>query len=1267
MAASAAVDCQQRSLEANEALLVFPVDPELPDAAAPVETEVLLQGIVSPANIPFGVPAAFFYALGSSFDKSMPAYVRYQSATGETVDRLLHAIDTAVKVHVIKDEESFTNPPSSIPASSKIHSIQAARRLVALGVSSVTSSSPTLTLPASGRLADLVTAWLAVNASPAPNQPYQPEQEYHIWSTLGNHSAPQDRQRAYLDLVLAALTQSFRTPSGSLLADEIAQWLPSTTIPPTTNPTVTTLKAVTAARWTDFFSKNPTWLPPFTQPGHPAAQSSLGSAPGYIATRIRAFIRAVQRFFTVSSAPNPAAAPDVGGPPTFDLPESQYDLIKAAVNAYPGLVFGITTLSDSDPVLEAAVGDVFQADPDPVAEAWLAQAITWINELYLIASDVKNIDPGVTPIEPSLRFSVMEALYARGFRSAKDITALTGEDFTQALIGTVAYDHHDSLYTQALNIVGSAPVFPIEGNGTFQPINPGGRLTNCIPPLSISPLGPAAYLQELLKLSKASTCEKPFVAPASGQTTLADAVAARRGPVGNLLASCANLETPLPLIDIVNECLEFMAATVPAATSGTVYNTESDQLVDHKLCKEKHEHEHGCHDPARLFATLPEHSSPATPVEKPDAYKFLKNDFSSCRLPYSQPLDVSRSYLRHLRTSRYEVMRTFRKDITEFLLDPDPAHQPDRFQAYLWRYPVRLELAWEYLGITPEEYSELYSNDSSQMYDLLPRPLQRLIPSSEGVESLQKHVYNLEDFLAATCLTYCELVELNRARFVDFWALSGEGGPTEEFPDCEPCCLERYAIWFPPSPEPLQSLLRRLMVFIRLWRTLRHVAGARYSFQELAAICSVLKLFHEDGTINPDFIRQLAAFQMLRDDLGLPLAEPRHHPADTPPAQPIPPAQLIPLLALWTDDAEPAAVDRVTHHLLEHIVRRAQVRHGCRPHAPEFIKLLAENLQPLARLAGFGPKTSADSWQALPTHTLRFAEVLIKICASDWGVGEILYLFTNTHLDGEDPFPLEEANEVLDLPLDLPDDDEHSLWELRRKLLSVEVSEEEACEWTWTRIEASLRGEFGYEPKSVKDDSLEPKPVKDDPLRSLGNHFFPGVVEACGGTVDPKERRYHVLLKDSSDTLWNVPPEGPFRYKKDTGKLWTQLPLCDQAVIDKLSHSRPLTPEERGAAQDLYFLPRIDLAPFAFLFPSFADADHHLIQEPDESRRWAYFRRHFALTRALRRHRRTPRQACHGRHRPAGVRRDGSCLAAAAAPVRRREPSGQRRRGSLGG
>ena len=49
-------------------------------------------------------------------------------------------------------------------------------------------------------------------------------------------------------------------------------------------------------------------------------------------------------------------------------------------------------------------------------------------------------------------------------------------------------------------------------------------------------------------------------------------------------------------------------------------------------------------------------------------------------------------------------MRTFRRCITEFVLDP--AHEPAGFQSWLWRYPVRIDIAIEYLGITPEEYAD---------------------------------------------------------------------------------------------------------------------------------------------------------------------------------------------------------------------------------------------------------------------------------------------------------------------------------------------------------------------------------------------------------------------------------------------------------------------------------------------------------------------------------------------------------------------------------
>ena len=202
-------------------------------------------------------------------------------------------------------------------------------------------------------------------------------------------------------------------------------------------------------------------------------------------------------------------------------------------------------------------------------------------------------------------------------------------------------------------------------------------------------------LDQALTGAAAAGTSVTFTAP-----TLGAVLSQRRGPLGDLAASCANLETPLPLIDIVNECLEYLGAAA-APANGTVYDTvddEADDAGDDAMA-------------AHALAALPEYSTPATPVAanaavEPAVFNKLKADFSSCLLPYSQALDVSRTYLRHLGSCRFEEMRTFRKCITEFVLDP--AREPAGFQPWLWRYPVRVDIAIEYLGITPEEYANLF-------------------------------------------------------------------------------------------------------------------------------------------------------------------------------------------------------------------------------------------------------------------------------------------------------------------------------------------------------------------------------------------------------------------------------------------------------------------------------------------------------------------------------------------------------------------------------
>ncbi|HTY26981.1 MAG TPA: neuraminidase-like domain-containing protein, partial [Mycobacterium sp.] len=662
-------------------------------------------------------------------------------------------------------------------------------------------------------------------------------------------------------------------------------------------------------------------------------------------------------------------------------------------------------------------------------------------------------------------------------------------------------------------------------------------------------------------------------------------------------------------------------------------------------------------------------------------YDKLRTDFSSCGLPYSQPLDVSRTYLCEMGSSRFEEMRHFRRCITEFVLDPTV--EPTGFASWLWRYPVRIDTAIEYLGITPEEYTTLFGgvaappcgeapppngDDPVIRPDTAPAPADAApvaappapqpaepqappalddpaVPPDEAIatdahdapgdatpdhpatsqpglialtvtkqadnppagqavsQSAQtavtaRHTVGLTNFLADTCLSYCEFYELWQSGYVPFsnGAAAGEGSPTAgAFPPCEPCCPDGLWLQF-PGEQPEQDLAK-LTVFVRLWRKLQTTCRDRFTFAQLRDICDVLHMRNGNAP-NPDFIRQLAAFTMLHNEFGIPLTDP-----DAATNTAAVDAERTPLLALWVG---PTATHWpwALRQLIARIGHHAQRRHQCVRRTQEFIKLLVDNLDPLSRLAGFDPDSPTDSWHALPTHTLRFAEILAKIYASNFTVGELIFLFTaGPHLDGDDPFPLQPDNEALDLPLGLPDDDhEHALWRLRRELFITE----EPCDdtdgddderWPWRRVEATLLTEFGF---------------ATDDVTNLAEHFFPHLMARPGTTApDPSAAWFTSDLPAASTSapMWNDPPDGPLRYDPAAGQLTAQLPLTDHAILTKLTHVRTLGTAERAAVQDLYFQPRSLLTTFALLFDDFAAAQHALIEEPDEHRRYAYFAR----------------------------------------------------------
>lgn len=1011
-ALSVAYWLQAQVQNAAQALLTFPVNPNAPPS--PFTTVSDAQVIFTGApNLGLDMPPDYFYALTYDLSANTTRQLWQSTVFGADPQSNLNRLIKSINSNLI----------SLVPA---INPAQAVRLIAALNIPATTTVPQwPVTFPAANQIFNM--DWRAFPPL-ATWRGYQPADEFAFWQNEAT-TQPLD----FLRLVLWALTQGFMvgaTPLARLVRLDLLPTGPMTT--------VSDLSTATPANWQAFFTADPAALPPFTEPG---------TVPG----RIAAFIQWVQKFFQLT-ADTPLLNPvTTTAPPRFGVPS--YDLIAQTIADYPGFVLGMVI---NLATLEAAANAAIPGDE--AAQAWAVQAVETLNELFILAQI-----PGETP---AFDFSVMEALFARGFTSREEVLDLPFPDFQQALIGTIAYDHAAAVYANA----GPPHAFPPPPGGPFVPINPGG-LTDCIPPLEFSPLGPVAYLHEMLKVSERSTCDHPFAPPAPGHTTLQTVIDGRRGPVETLFVNRANLETPLPLIDIANECLELMASKSPPASPGAVYNTSEHHLGPFKLCDDdcengsdyhdcacepddcdchgEHRTHRECHKPAAIFGALPEYSTPAPPVAAnsavvPAVWNKLKADFACCCLPYDQALDVNRTYLAYLRSCRFETMRTFRKCITEFVLDP--VNPPADFQTYLWRYPARLDIAIEYLGLSPEEYETLFKGVMPAPCDaqdiVRPPPTGVALPVGGPVlpeECLReaigrRGIIRLPDFLKCTCLTYCEFYELWRCGPFPFH----NGHDHHGFPECEPCCLDDLWVRLPEgNPD---DWIGKIAIFVRLWHKLQHLCGAGYTFCELADICSVLNFS------SPDFIRQLAAFQMLRDQFRLPLT------GTEEPAMGATGADRTFLLALWVG---PTAKHWhwALHHLLEGIAKHAECHHECERRGPEFIKLLADNLDPLSRLAGFDPATPAFTWHFAPTHTLRFAEILAKIYASNFSVGEVLYLFTpDTHLDGDDPFPMQPPNEAEHLPLDLPDDaHRHALWELRHKLLRVHPGEEQVRDWTWHR------------------------------------------------------------------------------------------------------------------------------------------------------------------------------------------------------------------------
>lgn len=290
----------------------------------------------------------------------------------------------------------------------------------------------------------------------------------------------------------------------------------------------------------------------------------------------------------------------------------------------------------------------------------------------------------------------------------------------------------------------------------------------------LSVYSPAAYFVEILQYLRNNNLEpeKIIPDPKSITNTPLEKLLRRRPDLGCLELTCENTFTVLPYIDLVNEVMESFVVhldkyhtdlNVPKQATLDVFNIRDETTVE--------------------LLAQPQHVNY-------QAYCILKNAVYPFTLPYHQPIDVARIFLKQMDTSRYELLDTFRtatETCATVVLSADQQRQLKELHSAVLDRAVGAE----FLGITQEEYIILTKEAfwPKAYFDLT---LQKAHSDEEyqkeiGVKPVHEYYgYSTEanmlsidedlmagltfvkkQFLPRTGIQYVDLVELLKTKFIN--------------------------------------------------------------------------------------------------------------------------------------------------------------------------------------------------------------------------------------------------------------------------------------------------------------------------------------------------------------------------------------------------------------------------------------------------------------------------------------------------------------------